>query len=69
MEKTIDHISQTALNARGDDFTVTGKVVRRKPKKAKAKKTYLYIFAALIAIVGTIGILKSKKGMRAFTRV
>ena len=69
MEKTIATISQTALNARGADFAVTGKVVRRKPKKVKAKKTYLYIFAALIAIVGTIGILKSKKGMRAFSRV
>jgi len=69
MEKTIAHISQTALNVRGADFTVTGKVVRRKPKKAKDNKTYLYIFAALIAIVGTIGILKSKKGMRAFSRV
>jgi hypothetical protein len=48
---------------------VTGRVVRRKPKPKKAITNYLPIVVALIAIVGTIGILKSKKGMRAFTRV
>lgn len=72
MEKTIRTISQTALNARGADFAVTGRVRRRKSRvtrtvaaKKKPNRAPLYIFAALIAIVGTIGILKTTKRKRA----
>ena len=68
LEKAIETIPQNNTNTAGNrGFEIGGRVPHPIPAAKVAKKdhTTLYIFAAAIAIIGTIGILQSRKGKRA----